>query len=315
MNVIRFAVTCLVPTFLKAPPTHDFARSSRCSATGVPYFCTIAALVLVCVGAVDAKACPLIDGLPDYNCDGKVQVVVVGDSLVSGIGDTKNANSGGYVVRTQKQFPSAAILSHGVPGLRTQVLLKRLRKALAAPATEQLGTDIVGADVVVLDVGRNDRWNFGLPEATLRNLKRARELIEASVESQVGYSPLVVTAVLMLPNRGSQGPWVKELNGLILQSHSEEAPADLRFDLVSKRLLASDNVHPTSKGYAAIAKVFGDYLMNEYRQHVVALREDLDADGLYDIFERVRYGTDPKKPDTDGDGIKDGQDPQPTGAS
>jgi len=270
--------------------------------------------LLLCFGALQsASACPEIDSLPDFNCDGKSTIVVIGDSLVAGIGDTQNGNAGGYVLRAQERFPQATVAGYGVPGLRTLTLLKNVRKAFATAATSELAESLITADLVLLDLGRNDRWNFGLPATTLRNLKRARSMIEVGVEQQGGVAPLVVTAVLMYPNRGSQGPWVKELNELILKSHSTEHPADLRFDLVSKRLLSADNIHPTSKGYAAITKVFVDYLRKEYQQYVALQRADQDKDGLYDIFERARFGTDPTNPDTDGDGLKDGSDPSPVG--
>jgi hypothetical protein len=99
---------------------------------------------------------------------------------------------------------------------------------------------------------------------------------------------------------------MKELDALILKSHSAEAPADLRFDLVSKRLLSADQIHPTSKGYQALADVFVKYILRQYAQHAAALRVDNDKDGLYDIFEATRFGTDPTNPDTDNDGILDG---------
>ena len=38
--------------------------------------------------------------------------------------------------------------------------------------------------------------------------------------------------------------------------------------------------------------------------------EDFDGDGLTNLQE-IRLGTDPANPDTDGDGVKDGQDPAP----
>jgi lysophospholipase L1-like esterase len=161
---------------------------------------------------------------------------------------------------------------------------------------------------VVLDLGRNDRWLFGLPEATLRNLKRIRALIEKELTDLTGVSPLIVTAVLMYPNRGAQGPWVKELDALILKSHTPRYPADLRFDTVSKRLLAPDNIHPTSKGYASMAATFVKYLLKEYKTYAALARADNDNDGLYDVYEREKFGTDPTNPDTDGDGIKDGAD-------
>jgi len=264
-------------------------------------------------GVKIAQACPSVGGLPDYNCDGQATVVVLGDSLVSGIGDTKNDNQGGYVIRTQARFPEATIVNQGVPGLRTPTLLKNIRKAFANSETSKLAQDLLSADLVVLDLGRNDRWFFGPPEATLRNLKRLRQSIQSSVTKKGGVAPFVVTAVLMSPNRGSQSPWVKELDELILKSHEPGSPADLRFDLISKRLLQPDNIHPTSKGYASMAKVFIAYLLNEYPEYVALVREDLDDDGLYDEFEASRYGTDPTKADTDGDGIKDGKDPTPAG--
>lgn len=270
-------------------------------------------LLLLAAAPQLAHACPQVGKLPDLNCDGKASVVVIGDSLVFGTGDTKNDNQGGYVLRAQERFPEVQFVNQGIPGLRTQQLLGRIRKAFNSAADSPLANSLVEADLVILDLGRNDRWLFGLPEAALRNIKRARELITNKVQA-LGYTqPLVVTAVLMYPNRGSQGPWVKELDALILKSGTPEYPADLRFDQVSKRLLSPDNVHPTSKGYAAMAEVFIKYLLNNFKLHANRMREDADNDGLYDQFEPSKFGTDPGNPDTDGDGIKDGQDTTPRG--
>lgn len=260
-----------------------------------------------------AVACPAVGRLPDFNCDGKAVVVVIGDSLVYGTGDVKNNNQGGYVLRAQERLPLVEFVNEGVPGLRTLQMLTRIRKAFDKAAESPLASSLLEADVVVLDAGRNDRWLFGLPEAALRNIKRVRQMITTKVSEQGKPAPLVVTSVLMYPNRGSQGPWVKELDELILKSGTDEYPADLRFDQVSKRLLSPDNVHPTSKGYAAMAEVFIKYLLNDYKAHAARLRTDSDNDGLYDLFEPSKYGTNPSNPDTDGDGIKDGQDETPRG--
>jgi lysophospholipase L1-like esterase len=214
-----------------------------------------------------ALACPDVGRLPDLNCDGKATVVVIGDSLVFGFGDTKNDNRGGYVLRAQQRLPLVNFVNQGFLGLRTLQMISKLRKAFDNPEQSPLASSLIEADLVVLDVGRNDRWLFGLPEATLRNIKRARQIITDNVKN-LGYpAPLIVTAVLMYPNRGSQGPWVKELDELILKSGSAEYPADLRFDQVSKRLLSPDNVHPTSKGYDAMANVFIKYLLSTYPEH------------------------------------------------
>ena len=117
----------------------------------------------------------------------------------------------------------------------------------------------------------------------------------------------------MYPNRGSQAPWVKELDALIVKSSTQSSPADLRFDAVSKKLLSGDQIHPTSKGYAAMAEVFTKYLKTVFPKHVAARRPDVDGDGLYDEFEKSRFGTSPASPDSDGDGLGDGEDPSPAG--
>jgi lysophospholipase L1-like esterase len=278
------------------------------------YVLSVVAIGSLISGALDAAACPAVAKLPDLNCDGAASIVVLGDSLVKGIGDTKNDNSGGYVLRTQEKFPGASVYGYGVPGLRTQPLLSTITKAFSSGVDSELKLKLIEADLVVLDLGRNDRWFFGLPEATLRNLKRIRSLIEKKVTEHTGASPLIVTAVLMYPNRGAQAPWVKELDQLILKSHTPQYPADLRFDTVSKRLLAPDNIHPTSKGYASMANTFTKYLLKEYKTYAALARDDVDNDGLYDIYERSKFGTDPSNPDTDGDGIKDGADSTPRGS-
>ena len=219
-----------------------------------------------------AMACPTVASLPDFNCDGEARIVVLGDSLVFGTGDTINNNAGGYVLRTQARFPGALVSNFGVPGLKTLDLLKNIRKAFAGDGDSNLHESLIKADLVVLDLGRNDRWLFGPPSATLRNLKRISSLIKQKVKESVISAPLVVTAVLMYPNRGAQGPWVKELDELIIKSHSVSAPADLRFDQVSKRLLSSDQIHPTSKGYKALADVFIKYLLKQYPIHASTSR-------------------------------------------
>ncbi len=255
-----------------------------------------------------AFACPKVGRIADFNCDGLATVVVIGDSLVYGFGDSTNNNRGGYVLRAQARLPEATIHNFGILGLKTREMLTNLDRAFRGTGDASLADALVRADLVVLDVGRNDRWLFGLPSAALRNLKRAGSLIRTKVAALTGASPLVVTAVMMYPNRGSQGPWMKELDALILKSHSTETPADLRFDLVSKRLLSADQIHPTPKGYKALADVFVKYILRRYPRHAKELRADADKDGLYDIFEPSRFGTDPTKPDTDGDGILDGDE-------
>lgn len=218
-------------------------------------------------------SCPDVAGLPDINCDQAATVVVLGDSIVAGVGDEANNNSGGYVTRTQERFSDARIVGYGVPGLRTLTLLKRVKDALSDKLYPELAIDLRAADLIVLDLGRNDRWLFGKPVTTLRNLKRIRDTLLTKIKRKQGTTPLVAQAVLLLPNRGSQAPWVKRLNQLIIGSHSEFYPCDLRFDLISKRLLSADNIHPTSRGYTTISNSFSAWLRREYPRYARLLHD------------------------------------------
>ena len=255
----------------------------------------LTSLIIVCLLGLlltaEASAqspCPDRNGIPDFNCDGRVQVVVLGDSLVAGVGDSDNRGRGGYILRSAARLREIVLFGYGVPGQQTRQLLSSLEETLRPGVSSVKAAAIRNADIVVLDLGRNDRWLFGLPAATWRNLSRIRDLVRSrgAAQSESGLPPLVVIASLMLPNRGSQGPWVRELNEIILRKHSRSAPTDLRFDLVSKRLLASDQIHPTSAGYGALTTVFTRYLTRTLPPRMRKLRPDADGDGVPDILER-----------------------------
>jgi lysophospholipase L1-like esterase len=265
----------------------------------------IFALICNLLFAGSGFACPRIHNIVDYNCDGQLRIAIAGDSLVFGFGDKKNGNKGGYVLRLQRALPQAEIVNLGIQGLHTGPYLTTLAREFKDPNSE-LYAEFFSADIVILDLGRNDRWEFGLPSATNRNLKRIASLIKSEAASQGFVPPYVITAVLMLPNRGSQGPWVAELNQLIRRGHSGSAPADLRFDLVSKRLLDSDQIHPTSAGYDALYKTALSYLKKKVAPRLEKLRPDADQDGVSDFFETSKFGTDPALADTDADGVIDG---------
>ena len=267
----------------------------------------ISSLSVVWIFASQAVACPRVAGLPDLNCDGEAKVLILGDSLVYGIGDAANGNKGGYVLRTALKFPGATFLNYGVGGRRVSRTIGDLETAFAGTGDSKLAEDLTNADVVFFDFGRNDWWERKPALATWRNLKRCREIIQTNVEKTTGHTPLVITAQMALANRTGQGTWVVELNTLLAQKSSSSAPADLRFNTLSKKLLG-DQVHPISKGYLTLAKIFSQYLTISLAKHAATFRKDLDSDGLYDEYERERFGTDPTLADTDGDGIRDGDE-------
>lgn len=225
---------------------------------------------------ITSAQCPDFYDVPDWNCDQKLVISVFGDSLVSGFGDKPNNNLGGYVLRAQERLPAATLHNLGIAGLKTRPAISKLKRELSAENSSDFKDAILESDLFVIDLGRNDRWLFGTPLATWRNLKRISTIVQQAVSENNRLPPLVVTAVLMLPNRGSQGPWVKELNSLILKSNKLSTPADLRFDLVSKRLLGPDQIHPTAAGYAALAKVLVKYLTKTLPARMTKLIEDRD---------------------------------------
>jgi hypothetical protein len=50
-------------------------------------------------------ACPKINRLTDYNCDGAIKVTFTGDSITYGRGDFINDDAGGFVLRLNNKYP------------------------------------------------------------------------------------------------------------------------------------------------------------------------------------------------------------------
>ena len=245
--------------------------------------------ILTCLTVISLKncfACPAIGRLPDFNCNGRLDIVVIGDSLVSGVGDKRV--KGGYVTRAQAEITEAHFYNFGVPGETAIRLVRKLLGEFQGKTNSALARELITADIIFIDTGRNDRWLQESPRSTFRNLKRARSIIEENVRALTGHKPLVVQAVLMHPNRQVQTFWVKKLDDILISSNTLSSPANLRFDRISKALLSSDNIHPTPAGYNEISRVFVAYLLEHLPRYARKLRPDRNADGLYDEFEYRR---------------------------
>jgi lysophospholipase L1-like esterase len=226
--------------------------------------------------------CPSIMGVVDFNCDGKVVISIIGDSFVYGIGDDQ-ALPAGYVARASQRLSQIKFNNFGYAGMQAKNLYRKLltkgnkarnQLAMTGMIQEPLVKAITDSDYVILDLGRNDRWNFEEPRVTLGYINRTVKVIKSlASEFSNSYEPLVIKAILMLPNRGSQGPWVKSLNDLLVGSDSLTAPADLRFDKVSKRLLLPDQLHPSPRGYSALSKTLVQYLQKVLPVRALAARD------------------------------------------
>jgi lysophospholipase L1-like esterase len=244
-----------------------------------------------------AFGCTVIDGLLDFNCDQELRVAVLGDSFVAGVGDSVNRVNPGYLGRLNKAFPDITFLNHGDSGAMAREILRKVSKTLYGSPESQLYISLTTADIVILDAGRNDRWLFKEPSETYGKLVRTCSTIEREVQRIKGIAPLCIISVLMLPNRGSQGPWVADLNDLIVAGNTLSRPSDLRFDQVSKRLLGSDQIHPTAEGYKALAEVLKTYLRRKLPRKLKLLRPDSDGDTIPDIIdEEVSFGAIPVPP-------------------
>jgi len=224
-----------------------------------------------------AQTCPDIREIADLNCDGKLQITFVGDSIVTGFGDTENRNRGGYVLRLQQKFADVIIKSVAVNGLKTGGLIELLTNALEKNLSPMNQTILMESDVVILDMGRNDRLVPKPVKDTYKALQLAGNKIRKNVRKLAGFEPLIVTSVMMIPGRPYIAPFVRKLNSIILGGNSPERPADLRFDKVSGAFLSKDKLHPSSKGYEALSKVAEQYLLTELPTETKRLRR---AEGI-----------------------------------
>jgi len=252
----------------------------------------------------DANAWPYVYKLLDRNGDCEIVGVVVGDSFSAGVGDT--IKDGGFVKRAAGFLPRIELVRMGMQGLKTLDLLQKIQKEFKAESITPFKSALERADFIVLDVGRNDRWNYGEPGESARNIWRIQKMLRKKITQLNGVPPVIITSILMLPNRGSQGPWVASFNEIVASHNSERFPANLRFDLVSKRLIGSDQIHPLPEGHAALAQALVTYIRKELPESLSNEFTDEDGDDLYDNAELERWGTDSKSFDTNGDGVGDG---------
>jgi len=260
--------------------------------------------LVLCLSPQSAHTWPFSYKLLDLNGDCEVLGVVVGDSFVGGMGD--NPEDGGYVMRASRLLPRLELVRMGFPGLETLDLLEKIDRELRGTSTSPFKQALEKADFIVIDLGRNDRWNFGEPEQSARNIWRIQKALRRKIPQLSGVPPVIITSILMLPNRGSQGPWVAKFNQIIASHNSSRFPADLRFDLVSKRLIGSDQLHPAPEGHAALAEMLVGYIRKTVPSYLRSALVDKDNDWLYDSIEQNKWGTDPGLFDTDGDGTGDG---------
>lgn len=270
---------------------------------------------LIGLGALspaNVGACPRINGLVDYNCDGRVLVAVVGDSIVRGVGDIANNNNGGYVKRLEKKFPRTHFANLGYRGYTSgrlyaevaQILSKAEKKKYTLPREA-----LQAADAIIVDIGRNDFFS-GLPSAnTVTMIERLVDLLQSKLTNDEGVGPLIRVATLLPTKRAYQRGFIHEVNMLLLaESALGVVPVALRYDLLPESIISIDGIHPSTKGYRRIAAIAAAYVQGTLTNEMVSRRSDRDGDGVYDVFERIKFGSDPTLLDSDGDILPDGEE-------
>ena len=264
-------------------------------------------LALVCLAFNSGlQACPLVDGLyADWNCDQQLKIAFVGDSIVQGVGDERNENNGGYVLRLKRRL-GQNITGFGIPGVHSDGLLRALQREF-----ENKNQDVIrkfrNADVIVIDVGRNDYWSEEHSAGeTARNIKRLVEFFRLEMAKR-GVKPYLAVATLLPTLRVQQGYFLSDINEVLINYKSEDLPTSLRFDKVSPSALSADGLHPNSRGYGKVASFAEKYIRNNLQKLLERKLPDNDGDGIYNKYES-RYFTDPNNADTDGDGFLDGEE-------
>ncbi|MCO6429491.1 MAG: SGNH/GDSL hydrolase family protein [Deltaproteobacteria bacterium] len=261
-------------------------------------------LLIIPTGAL---ACPQIDNLVDFNCDSQIVISVVGDSIVKGVGDLRFKNKGGYVKRLQKRFKRAKFVNMGRPGYASDRLFREFKSELSAKAVSKAKVLMQNSDLVIIDAGRNDFFQEIEAEMTLRNLKRTVGVLKKGVARvSAKQQPYVTLASLLPTTRGFQRPFIESVNALLFEFSSPALPVEIFFNLLDPELISVDGIHPASPGYDEMTVIAADALLGSIKTNMLSLRPDADNDGIYDKYERSRFGTNPSKKDTDGDGLKDG---------
>jgi lysophospholipase L1-like esterase len=231
---------------------------------------------------------------------------LVGDSFVFGTGDERNENRGGYVLRLARTFSSSEVNNFGYPGITTAKLLSYYKQLFAKEPRNSEIKELGTSDIVIIDVGRNDYFNRNSSTLTATTIKRLTTVLSTELMKKYGTAPLFISTVLPLTRREIDLGFIEQVNTVLLKLRGRELPAFLRFDKLSPLLLGADGLHPTSAGYDVLANIAIQHVKGDAQVRSRNSRKDLDEDGLYDLLERKKFKTSPRKRDTDEDGLIDG---------
>jgi len=195
----------------------------------------------------------LYKGLVDYNCDGKLKIAITGDSVVYGTGDSELGNRGGYPTRIRGLLPKGIkTVNLGFYSIRTVQLLGRFQSGIYDKALKN-------ADLVIIDLGRNDCLDGVPPNKTVRNLKRIVKYARTR-ESLNDQKPPFVLVGTQIPCP-SRRVCVGRINEAVIASGKKGGlPVFFRFDRYPESVISSDRIHPNSSGYQVIARKVSKFI-------------------------------------------------------
>jgi lysophospholipase L1-like esterase len=133
-------------------------------------------------------------------------------------------------------------------------MLRFLSRNLRTAEVNRVQLAVKEADVIILDIGRNDFWSSIDSGLTVRNIGRIAELLYDFASSPNGCRPAVGVATMLPSSRIGERGFVADITRkLLVQKRLGRIPAYIYFDTIGTELLSPDGLHPSSAGYDAMA--------------------------------------------------------------
>lgn len=188
-------------------------------------------------------------------------------------------------------------------------MLSFLKRDVPLMASGPAEENLIDSDVLIVDIGRNDFYEYNNPPLTVRNIKRIVKYLRTALATLgTGVAPVIAVSTLLPTKRLNQRFFITYTSDLLIEQKSSSFPVLVRLEQLKKKFVSSDGLHPTSAGYAKISAVIQRYLETKGTARALAARPDADTDGIYDAFEISTFGTNPSLTDSDLDNFSDGDE-------
>jgi len=202
--------------------------------------------ILLLAVSITAHACPNISAMEDRNCDGKIKIVIIGDSIVYGwIGASTPSEYHSYPDYV-RDVTGVEVVSYGIPGVTAQ----GLSDAITGRA------DFNGADYGIIDVGRNGVYAGDSVSATAYDIRR----LSAKLKTLVGPDAFVTASFMLKSLRPEVQEFNTALNRKLVAMRSDNFNVLVRFNQLPTSVLSGDNLHPSYEGNVVIGQKLVDTL-------------------------------------------------------